>query len=131
MDITSPLSGADSSSKVVAPSQPESAFDQEKKFKSSCAEEWSQIIKRETNLHGQWRNLHDRSLLSGTAQDNMSLELPQIWGVTENGLNNAEAPLRVPICKVRFLSRLHFQGLFARFEVTFSAFRTLPNLRSL
>ena len=106
VDVSSPLSGANSSSQADASSLPQSlstpASVQEKNVKTR---RWREIVERERDKQGEWRKLLVQSLFSGTAHDNVPLELPQIWVVTENGPNDgtpeSKDPLRLPICKVR------------------------------
>ncbi len=66
-------------------------------------EKASSLVERERDHQGVWRKKLHETLFSDVTDDNATLELklPQIWAVTENGLNGApESALRVPICKV-------------------------------
>jgi hypothetical protein len=63
---------------------------------------WRQIVERERRgQQGLWREKLYQKLFSNTTDDSATLELPQIWAVTEYGLNGApDSALRVPVCKV-------------------------------
>lgn len=62
---------------------------------------WRQLVERERDHQGLWRDKLHQTLFSDVADDSATLKLPQIWAVTENGLDGLpDSALRVPICKV-------------------------------
>jgi hypothetical protein len=98
-----------------------SAVQDHKKSENKMKEfRWRQIVERERNHQQIWRDLlHDDLFTSPESPEEMTLQLPQVWVVTENDMNgtpptpnsnfffstpcagNPGGKLKLCICKVR------------------------------
>ena len=114
MDVSSPQDVSSSqSSPLPVETAPGITQDNDKPDKER---RWRQIVERERDHQGYWRDLLHKSLFSSPeSKDEMMLDLPQIWAVTENdtdGKPDSELVLRAPICKVRLCTWPQFNSFF-------------------
>jgi hypothetical protein len=122
VDVSSPV-GAGSSSPVV-PCKPDNLSARRTSFSQETTTRWRQIVESENGQdHPEgpsvnlWRSVLYKSLVASSEGDHFQVELPQIWAVTEKGLDGtSHEPLRLPICKVCFNHASPPIGLLSTFK---------------
>jgi hypothetical protein len=101
VDVSSPLNDAPENASSLERSSAAEASAEGKKSRMLEMYKWHQLVERERDHQGLWREKLYQTLFSDVADDSATLKLPQIWAVTENGLDGLpDSALRVPICKV-------------------------------
>lgn len=111
VDVSSPDIQAD----MEAPVEERYSADEDSaESKNVTKYKWRQLAAREMYHQQLWRDKLYQKLFSDVADSNATVEinLPQIWAVTENGLNGApDSALRLPICEVHACALFLLNGL--------------------
>ncbi len=106
VDVSSPLTDTEASVETSSLQRSSAALDSAVQGSNARAHriyKLRQFVEREryNKNQGLWREKLYQKLFLDATDDSLKLELPQIWAVTENGLDGTpDSALRVPICEV-------------------------------